>query len=97
MIRIQLLFKNGLTLTVDKPTSRETVDKVEEIMWRNGSRITHINVVARGLEMAEGARMRHYFNQIEFDLRIDQAMDRLGAEAFDLYEIAKHPRKRNVK
>jgi hypothetical protein len=40
--------------------------------------------------------MRHYFNLVEFDLRISTSMDRIGPREFDLYEIAKYPRRRRV-
>jgi hypothetical protein len=88
------MFTNGLSLVIAKPTARETATKVEGIMWEHMARIKQVNVVAGGEETAEGARMRHFFTQIEFDLRINTSMDRIGPQAFDLYEIAKYPRRR---
>jgi hypothetical protein len=96
LIRVQIIFTNGLDAIVAKATPAETAARVEELMWKCAPRIRHINVVASGLEAAEGARMKGYFNMVDLDARIDQVLDRQGMKYFDLYEIAKYPRRRRV-
>lgn len=94
MIQVQIQFRNGGSRTISTGDSRVLVAKIEEIMWREMPRIERVNVLATGLEVAEAVRMQSYFQTIELDTRLDHIIDRQGLEHFDLYEIAKYPRRR---
>jgi hypothetical protein len=96
LIKVQIVFTNGLDAIVAQSTPAETAARVEELMRKCAPRIHRVNVVAVGLETAEGVRMKGYFNMVDLDARIDQVLDRQGIEHFDLYEIAKYPRRRRV-
>jgi hypothetical protein len=96
-IRVQVVFDNATGCTIAQDTPGKTAAMVEDLMWRNPGRITGIHVVPGKLhvgEAIEAAKMRAYFRTIDLDVRLNQVMDRRGMEQFDIYEIAKHPRRR---
>jgi hypothetical protein len=93
LIQLQIIFASGKSVTIARATVGKTVDTVEDIMVRHPARIKNIHVIAPGLLAAEGARIRHYLKLVDLDVRLNHIFDRDGLETFDLYEIAKHPRR----
>jgi hypothetical protein len=93
LIRVVIVFNNGHPLTIAKGSARATVSATEEILWKHMSRIANVQVVARGPDVMEGARIQAYLKMIQLDIQLDRVIDRDGIQAFDIYEIAKHPRR----
>lgn len=93
MIQVHIIYKSGDHRVIAGGTDRQIACRAEDAMWKDMPRIASIHIAAHPEWYRESLVMAKLFAGVQRDIHFNQAIEREGQAEFDLYEIAKHPRR----